>query len=240
MLSDDEIKLLLDKDVFVKLKTLIVEDDKNTQMLYDVGFFGEIFDKKFVDRGYEAIRIYQEWHPDIIVLDVFLPEITGYNILKVIREKVGDKETAIIMATVLRGKEDVKSCMQYGIEGYIVKPFNFKEIGGTILECYAKRYPCRAEDAEVIYKEILKKTYVAMLLQEKQDEIKRKEVNLTEKPKDDQQMKELEKSEKIGRNRQGKNGEGKITGERAAGEEGIRIPGCLPGQVPDKPAQKET
>jgi CheY-like chemotaxis protein len=234
MLSDAEIRILLDKDDFVKLKTMIVEDDKNTQQLYDVGLFSEIFDKKFVDRGYEAIRIYQEWHPDIIALDVFLPEITGYNILKVIREKVGDKETAIIMVTVLRGKEDVMSCMQYGIEGYIVKPFNFKEIGGTILECYAKKDSGRAGNAMIIYKEILKKTYVKMLLQEKQDEIKNKEINLAEKPKDDQPKKEVDQNDKG--NGQGKNGEGKTEGERLDGEKERRISGCLPGQVPDKSA----
>jgi CheY-like chemotaxis protein len=93
--------------------------------------------------GKEAILVYEEWHPDIIVLDIYLPEMTGYQVLKAIRTTIEDNKTTIVMATALSGREDVLSCMKLGVEGYIVKPFQCMEIGAKILSYYAKKEPER-------------------------------------------------------------------------------------------------
>ena len=68
-----------------RIKIFVVEDDHTTQLLYDKGLFNQIFDKKMVVSGKEALLVYAEWHPDIIVLDIYVPEITGYQVLKAIR-----------------------------------------------------------------------------------------------------------------------------------------------------------
>ncbi|MCX5856050.1 MAG: response regulator, partial [Deltaproteobacteria bacterium] len=126
MLSKDEVNYLLESQCSQngkdKIKILIVEDDLTTRLLYDKGLFNQIFDKKMVVSGKEAILVYNEWHPDIIMLDIYLLEMTGYQVLKTIRTNIKDDETTIVMATSLSDKEDVLSCMKLGIEGYITKP----------------------------------------------------------------------------------------------------------------------
>ena len=168
MLTKDEVNCLLEPQCSQngtdKIKVLIVEDDPTTRLLYDKGLFNPVFDKKLVVSGKEAIIVYDEWHPDIIVLDIYLPEMTGYQVLKEIRTTIKDKKTTIVMATSLSGSEDVLSCVKLGVEGYIVKPFPLREIGAKILGYYAKKEPDRAKKADALCREILKQSQIRWLL----------------------------------------------------------------------------
>jgi len=155
-----------------KIKILIVEDDHTTGMIYDRGLFNQIFDKKITISGKDALHVYGEWHPDIIILDIYLPEMTGYQVLKAIRTTVEDKKTTIVMATSVSGNEDVLSCMKLGVEGYIIKPFSLKEIGIKILSYYAKKEPERARKADALCREILKQSQIRWLLDKDKSQTK--------------------------------------------------------------------
>ncbi len=139
-----------------KIKILIVEDDNTTQLLYEKGLFNQVFDKKLVASGKEALLVYKQWHPDMIILDIQLPEMNGFQILKEIRTDSQDNKTAIVMATSRSDSDDVTRCIKLGIEGYIVKPFSLREIGTKIINYYAKKEPERAQKANVLCQEILK------------------------------------------------------------------------------------
>ncbi|MHB8910845.1 MAG: response regulator transcription factor [Syntrophales bacterium] len=167
-LTKDQVNYLLEAHPALsdadKIKILIVEDDHTTRLLYDKGLFNEVFDKKMAVSGKEALLAYTEWHPDIIVLDIYLPEITGYQVLKTIRTTIEDKNTTIVMATSLNGSEDVESCMKLGVEGYIVKPFQCLDIAVKILGYYAKKAPSRGRNAETLCREIAKQSQIKSLL----------------------------------------------------------------------------
>ncbi len=130
-----------------KIKILMVEDSPNINMLYNRGLPDALFEKSFAHNGQEAMTLYHQWHPDIIILDIMLPVMTGYSVLKEIRGTLKDTSTAIIMSTSLSKKEDVMSMMKLGIQGYIVKPFGVREIGARILAYYKKIDPPRAASA---------------------------------------------------------------------------------------------
>lgn len=98
------------------------------------------------------------------MLDIYLQEMTGFQVLKSIRTTVKDKKTTIVMATSVSGSEDILSCVKLGIEGYIVKPFKCMEIGAKILSYYAKKEPERARKAEALCREIAKQSQVEWLL----------------------------------------------------------------------------
>ena len=119
-----------------KLKTLIVDDDKSIQRLYDKALPEESYLKRFIDNGIEAIEIYQDFKPEIIILDIYMPDMTGYSVLKKIREEFEDRTTTIIMSTNVSDQESIKGCMELGIQGYIIKPFNFKEVGTKVMQYY--------------------------------------------------------------------------------------------------------
>jgi len=175
-LSDEQVNSLLDSDsaqnVTDKIKILIVEDDHTTQLLYDKGLFDQLFDKKIVASGKEALHAYNEWHPEIIILDIYLPEMTGYQVLQAIRTTFEDRKTTIVMATSLSGSEDVKSCMKLGIEGYIIKPFSLREIGAKILAYYAIKEPERARKADALCRAILQQSQIRWLLDKDNSKMK--------------------------------------------------------------------
>ena len=119
-----------------KLKLLIVEDDESLLNLYDAVLSADLFEKRLVTEGRSAMENYKSWQPDIILLDIFLPDISGCSILEKIRDEAGDRETTIIISTSTDEKSDIDACKKLGIQGYIVKPFDYKEINDKILAAY--------------------------------------------------------------------------------------------------------
>ena len=137
-----------------KLKVLVAEDDKSTQKLYDRFLAEEVFDLRLAKTGGEALEIYRTWQPELIVLDLMLPEISGYSVLKEIREDLENKTVPIIISSSLSKRDDVLSCAKFGIQGYFTKPIIWKEIGVRILECFQKSYPQTVERVTELRKQL--------------------------------------------------------------------------------------
>jgi CheY-like chemotaxis protein len=135
-----------------KIKVLIVEDHKVTQKLFDNALQNDIFEKKVAENGLEALDHYREWKPDVILLDILLPVVSGYTILKEIRKKEKDASTAIVITSSLISKEDIMDCVKLGIQGYLIKPINFKELSHKVLEYFIKAYPERATEVSELIK----------------------------------------------------------------------------------------
>lgn len=122
----------------MKIKILIVDDSKVALTMYKEGLSDELYEKKFAHNGNEALLFYKSWDPDLIVLDIVMPEMTGYTVLKKIREmeKESGRRTAIVMATALGDKSDIVDCIKIGIQGYIVKPFKQDELAHKLEDYY--------------------------------------------------------------------------------------------------------
>lgn len=118
----------------VKPKILIAEDHKVTMALYRQGLPENLCDIKLVSDGEQALSVYKQWHPDIIVLDHNMPILNGYQVLKAIRESEKDITTSIIMVTSESDKGNIIACAKFGIQGYIVKPFRSNEIAKKIFQ----------------------------------------------------------------------------------------------------------
>ncbi len=122
-----------------KLKILIAEDSKSMQFFYRKALPDMLFDKHIAGDGKEALEQYQALQPDIILLDMNMPEMNGYQTLKAIRETFKDLQTTIIMVTSASEKEDVVACAKLGIQGYIVKPFTEEELPQLVMKCHKTR-----------------------------------------------------------------------------------------------------
>lgn len=133
-----------------RIKVLIAEDDKNVHILYDEGLGDYLFEKRFVDNGRDALEIYQTWKPHVLVLDIMMPLMTGYSVLKTIRTELRDDSPTIIMATSLSDSNDIEDCARFGIQGYIVKPFKLGDIASRVLTAFKSHRsasaPCESGD----------------------------------------------------------------------------------------------
>jgi DNA-binding response OmpR family regulator len=130
-----------------RLKLLVAEDDKMTRRLYEMKLSSQIFEIRFAEDGEKAFNIYQDWKPDVMILDLMLPCKSGYTLLKEVRAE--DAVTTVVIITSLVSKEDIRNCAAVGILGYIVKPVNFHELNGKIIDCYGKTNGERAKIAGV-------------------------------------------------------------------------------------------
>ncbi len=124
-----------------KIKILVAEDESVAQEIYKKGLIEAVFEKKIVGDGESALEVYQAWKPDIVILDFRMPKMTGYSVLKQIREFYKDTTTIIIMATAISDKEEVVACVKLGIQGYMVKPVKMVTVSEKVLGYFQKYHP---------------------------------------------------------------------------------------------------
>ena len=174
-----------------KLKVLVAEDHKATQKLYVRFLAEEIFDRNFAKSGEEALDIYRTWKPEVIILDLMLPEVSGYTVLKEIREDLGDKGIPIIISSNLASKDDILSCAKLGVQGYLGKPINGKEIARRVLDCFQKAHPQMADRVADLRKQLEAK--IASKGMEKRKEKEPEKPEETGKEKETEKPEEMEK-----------------------------------------------
>lgn len=107
------------------LKVLIVDDDTNISELIALYLNKEGYDTKEVATGRLALEVFESYRPDLILLDVMLPEIDGYDVCKEIRKH---HRTPIIMLTAKGEIFDKVLGLELGADDYMVKPFDPKEL----------------------------------------------------------------------------------------------------------------
>lgn len=106
-------------------KVLIVEDDKNIADLLRMYLEKEEMVCQVAGGGLEGLEKFQQFHPDLVLLDIMLPGMDGWAVCKKIRET---SKTPIIMLTAKGELEDKVSGLEMGADDYITKPFETKEV----------------------------------------------------------------------------------------------------------------
>lgn len=102
-------------------KVLIVEDDPMLVEIYSKKFELSGFEVSLANSGTEAISKAQEIHPDVILLDLVLPEMDGFGALKKIREDKSLDNTKIIISSNLSQEEERQKAEDLGANGFITK-----------------------------------------------------------------------------------------------------------------------
>lgn len=136
-----------------KFRILIVEDDESVLKIYKKFLIDDAFDKQCVIDGSRAFETYKSWRPEIIILDIMLPGMSGYKVLKEIRQTCRDVTTPVIMATSVSTKNSIADCMELGIQGYLIKPFKAKELPEKVLSCFEQAEPARVQGARRLIEE---------------------------------------------------------------------------------------
>ena len=106
-------------------KVLIVEDDGNIAELLHLYLEKEGFDTQVAADGGKGVELFRSFRPDLVLLDIMLPVMDGWSVLRKIRE--GDK-TPVIMLTAKGELGDKVQGLEGGADDYIVKPFEIKEV----------------------------------------------------------------------------------------------------------------
>ena len=108
------------------MRILLVEDEENIRDLVKLNLELENFEVIATGNGRDALKLSASQHFDLILLDVMLPEMDGFQICEQIR--LSDLQTPIIFLTAKDGSNDRIQGLKYGADDYIVKPFVFEEL----------------------------------------------------------------------------------------------------------------
>jgi DNA-binding response OmpR family regulator len=106
-------------------RVLVVEDDADSASILQAYLLKDGFDVHIAADGQRGIDAHAQWHPDIVLLDVMLPLVSGTDVLSAIRRS---SQTPVIMLTALGDEPDKIGALRYGADDYIVKPYSPREV----------------------------------------------------------------------------------------------------------------
>ncbi len=104
-----------------KKKILLVEDDMALSAVYRSRLEIEGFDVREANNGEDALSATVEYRPDLILLDVMMPKISGFDVLDILRNTPETANVRIIMLTALSQPKDKERAESLGVDDYLVK-----------------------------------------------------------------------------------------------------------------------
>jgi len=116
----------MNNSTFEKYKILLVEDEENLAigLLYNLTEEGYIVE--LAKDGREALKLFEAKEVDLIILDIMIPYIDGFEIARRVRKK--DPQMPILMLTARTTREDKVKGLELGADDYITKPFHLEEL----------------------------------------------------------------------------------------------------------------
>jgi len=126
-------------------KVLIVDDDVKTVELVKLYLKRDGYKVLTAYDGVEALRLAREGHPDLIVLDLMLPDIDGLEVCRTLR---GESDVSIIMLTARTTDEDKLAGLELGADDYVTKPFSPRELAARV-RAVLRRLPGERGPAEI-------------------------------------------------------------------------------------------
>ena len=105
-----------------KYKVLIVDDIPEN--IHTLGEMTKYYEKdgKIAEAGQEAIDLLASCTPDIILLDLMMPRVNGWDVIDHVRKKYSKNEMVIIVVSLLNNKDNIDECYELGVNDYITKP----------------------------------------------------------------------------------------------------------------------
>lgn len=104
-----------------KKKILLVEDDEFLAELYATKLNLEGFEVTLAVDGEKGLKLAKETNPDLVLLDIILPKMDGFEVLKGIKADASLKNTPVILLTNLSQKDEVKRGLDLGANDYLIK-----------------------------------------------------------------------------------------------------------------------
>ncbi|MEZ4842066.1 MAG: response regulator [Flavobacteriaceae bacterium] len=118
----------------MKRKILIVDDEPNIVMTLEYTFKKNDFEVFIARDGSEALQILENNVPDLVLLDIMMPNVDGYQTLNHIKSNANLKDTKVVFLTAKNKASDIEKGLKLGADKYLTKPFSVKKIVSEIHE----------------------------------------------------------------------------------------------------------
>ncbi|MDD4803001.1 MAG: response regulator transcription factor [Syntrophomonas sp.] len=120
------------------IKILLVDDEPNILQFLEIGLQNEGFEVQGAQDGMTAINLIRQFHPHVVVLDVMMPGMDGFEVCRMLKKT---EHAAVIMLTAKDEVDDRVKGLMTGADDYIVKPFSFEELLARIYARIRNQFP---------------------------------------------------------------------------------------------------
>ena len=125
--------LRLNDDVSAHVPVLLVaDDDEDILTLVQLRLSRSGYEVVVARDGEEALRLAQERHPDLAVLDWMMPKASGIEVLRAIRADAGTADIPVVLLTARASESDVQEGLDAGADDYVAKPFSPQELAARV------------------------------------------------------------------------------------------------------------
>lgn len=138
----------------MKHTVMVIEDEEALALILKYNLEKEGYNVVWESRGSKAVSQVEKTHPSVILLDWMLPELSGVEICKLIRNKPDIKNIPIIMLTAKGEEEDKVKGLSSGADDYVTKPFSIPELMARV-KTNIRRAPEPQTEKELVFEDIV-------------------------------------------------------------------------------------
>ena len=132
-------------------RILIADDNPQGVELLEAYLSDGDYELRTADDGDETLHQVQDWRPDLILLDIMMPKISGFEVCKRIRSNPETRDIAVLMITALDQPSDVERAVEAGTDDFVTKPINKTDLLLRVRSALASRKNKRELDRALAY-----------------------------------------------------------------------------------------
>jgi DNA-binding response OmpR family regulator len=140
----NDTKVHIGYNQIMQRKVLIVDDTRNVQVMLSDFLSSQSFDVLTASDGREALDMLHQYHPDLILLDIMMPNMDGYQFISHLRR---ESSIPVIMITARQQEADIIHGFDLGADDYVTKPFRMRELLVRMRAVLRRAAPKEAEEA---------------------------------------------------------------------------------------------
>ena len=138
-------------------RVLIADDNPQGVELLEAYLSGSSFEIETASDGEETLRKVKQWNPDLILLDIMMPKISGFEVCKRLRGDPATHDVAVLMITALDQPSDIERAVEAGTDDFLTKPINKTELLLRVRSVLKSRINKRELDRALAYIEAVER-----------------------------------------------------------------------------------
>jgi two-component system alkaline phosphatase synthesis response regulator PhoP len=132
-------------------RVLIADDNPQGVELLEAYLTGTGYETQVACDGEETLRKVQDWHPDLILLDIMMPKISGFEVCKRLKADPKTASIVVLMVTALDQHSDIDRAVEAGTDDFMTKPINKAELLVRVKAALKSRQQTRPLDQTLAY-----------------------------------------------------------------------------------------
>ncbi len=109
-------------------RVLIADDNQQNAELLEAHLDGTGYETRIATNGEDTVRAAKEWRPDVVLLDVMMPKLSGFEVCKQLRADPATRAAGVLMVTALDQPTDIERAVEVGTDDFVTRPINKTEL----------------------------------------------------------------------------------------------------------------